>query len=458
MPRRLALAVLALPLLLGCAGPTRLAERSENKLSSGDHWRAWTLATKALDKAPANARARAAAAAAASSIAEDWQRRILALASVDSLAAAEQVLAFTAFRTDAVPYTTVAVSPEWSRDEEGLRQAAARVHYQRGTVAMGARRPKKACVSFSEVERFDPGFRDAGTRADKNCEKAVTRIAIVPFLASSGNGALGRDVAADWRDELARRMAPPDARFTRILGSEGIEGTMTVSQLGRMSRDEAVRLGREAGADRVVWGSIGGINSETQLHLFRDEIARRVVEKDAAGHEVVRWVNVPIEVIARVRTVTVSAEYEVIATRGGASVARQRVERATSARVVWTSFAPEGDLASYSLVSETAREADPERAKQIDVRWKSVCGENTSLRQVLEARRTTRGPGRYQRDVLPRFIAGAAFVFLEDLPPVEDLAFAALANGWQPLRDDLIRLDPIDDVDLGVAMAGDDRR
>jgi hypothetical protein len=276
-------------------------------------------------------------------------------------------------------------------------------------------------------------------------------------VSTAGNVSLGREVASGWRDELARRMAPPDAHFTRILGNEGVEQAMTVSQLGRMSRDEALRLGTQAGADRIVWGSIGGINSDTQLHLFRDQIARRIVEKDAAGHEVVRWENVPIEVVARVRTVTVTADYELIATRGGASVARQRVERSTSARVVWTSFAPEGDLASYSLVSEAAREADPERAKQIEVRWKSVCGESTSLRQVLEARRSTRGPGRYQREALPRFIAGAAFVFLEDLPPADDLAFAALANGWQPLRDDLVRLDPIDDVDLGVAMAGDDR-
>jgi len=43
-------------------------------------------------------------------------------------------------------------------------------------------------------------------------------------------------------------------------------------------------------------------------------------------------------------------------------------------------------------------------------------------------------------------------VFLEDLPPPEDLAYAALAGGWEPLRDDLLRLDTIDDVDLGVAV------
>ncbi|HKQ19924.1 MAG TPA: hypothetical protein VJW75_09285, partial [Candidatus Eisenbacteria bacterium] len=59
--------------------------------------------------------------------------------------------------------------------------------------------------------------------------------------------------------------------------------------------------------------------------------------------------------------------------------------------------------------------------------------------------------GRYAREALPRFMAGAAFVFLEDLPPAEDLALTALSQDAAPLRDDLLRLDPIDDVDLGLA-------
>jgi hypothetical protein len=183
-----------------------------------------------------------------------------------------------------------------------------------------------------------------------------------------------------------------------------------------------------------------------------------VVEKGTDGQPVTHWVDVPIEVIARERTVTVDVEYEVIATRGGAGLVHRRDQRSTMARVVWTSFSPEGDLDAYALVSETARQANPERARQVEGRWKTTCGENVTLRQVLEARRTNKSGSRYRREVLPRFIAGAAFVFLEELPPVPDLAYAALAGGWGPLHQDLLRLDAMDDVDLGVAMAGPDGR
>jgi hypothetical protein len=454
MSRRFVPALLALALVAGCAGPTKLAQRSEDKLAGGEHWRAWELATRALGKEPGNVRARAAAEAAGAAIATDWQRRIRALADVDSLAAAEQVLEFAEFRLGAVPYAAIAVPAEWSATEQGLRRTAARTHYQRGVAAMNSRRPKKAHLHFLDTERFVTEYRDAAALAERTLNKALARVAVAPFRAMSGNSSLGAEVASEWRNELARHLAPPVARFTRLMDGVAVEAQMTVAQLGRLSREDAVRLGRKAGAERIVWGEIGGVRSETSLHVFSDVIARRIVEKDAEGHTSTRWVEIPIEVVARVRDVVVPVEYEVIAVPGGASLARRRAERATSARVVWTSYAPVGDLGHYALVSETMRAANPERAKQVESRWKSVCGEQTTLRQVLEARVATRKSARYGREVLPRIIAGAAFVFLEDLPPAEDLAFAALARGWEPLREDLLRLDATDDVDLGVPMAG----
>ncbi len=454
MLRRIALVALALVLVAGCAGPTKLAERSEEKLAGGQQWRAWELATKALDKEPGNARARAAASAAAAAIARDWQDRIRATAAADSMAAAAEVLEFASFRAGAARYAMVPVDAGFPREEQSLRGAAARRHYRSGTADLEARRPKSAYLHFTEAERFSPGYRDAERLANKAYEQALTRVAVLPFRTTAGTTQLGREVAADWRDELARRLEPPNATFTRVLGTDPVEQAMTVSQLDGLSRNEALRLGRRAGAERVVWGTIGGVQTDTRTHLFTDLIARRVVEKDGEGHETTRWVAVPIEVVARVRTVTVPVEYEIAATHGGATLAHQRTERTSSARVVWTAFAPEGDLGAYALVSDAVRASDPDHARQVETRWKSVCGEATTLRQVLEARRSTRGPGRYNRDVLPRFIAGAAFVFLEDLPPVDDLAYAALAGGWKPVQDDLLRLDPTDDVDLGVTASG----
>ncbi len=458
MLRRILPAAPALLLMVGCAGPAKLAEKSEQMLAGGENGRAWELAIRALDKDPGNTRARAAASAAGNAMAQEWQNRIHVLAQSDSLAAAEQVLQLNAFRVGAVRYAAIGVSPEASREEQALRLAAARSHYLHGVADAAARRPKRAYLHFQDVQRFVADYRDAARLSDKAYEKALTRVVVVPFSSAGGDVSMGRDVAAEWRDGLAQRLAPPDAHFTRVLGSAEVEGQMSVAQLGHLTREDAIDLARRAGAQRVVWGSIGGIDSRTNFHLFTDVIARRIEEKNADGTTSTRWVDVPIEVLSRVRSVTTSVDYEVIATRGGATLAHQREPRTTSARVVWTTFTPEGDLGAYALVSELVRAAHPDRAKEIETRWKDACGENTTLQQVLEARRSSRNTGHYERDLLPRFAAGAAFVFMQELPPAEDLAFSALASGWRPLCDDLLKLDDVDEVDLGMAAAGDAQR
>ena len=454
MSRRLALALLAAALVAGCAGPNKIAEKSQQKLSSGDVWRAWQLATRALDREPLNPNAKQAAAAAGRVIADDWQRRISALAPIDSVQAAEQVLEFTQFRTDAIRYTTIDVTPDWAAQEHLLRTAAARTHYLAATQAKTAHRPKAAYVEFQECERFVTNYKDALPLADRMYQQALTQVAVMPFSSGTDPG-FGREVSEHWRDALAKDLTAPQTKFTRIMGSDAVTSRMTLSQLGRLSREDAVKLGRKAGAERIVWGSVGNVRSETSLQYFRDMVARKVVQKDEAGKDVVRWVDVPIEVVARVRDVTVDVDYEVISTNDGTSLAHEHAPRSNRARVVWTSYVPDGDIASYALVSEAVRAKDPDRARQVETHWKSVCGETTTLAQVLTARRETRGDGSFDRGTLGRLVTGTALVFMAELPPANDLALAALCSGWGPLEKELARLDGVDDVDLGVALGGD---
>jgi hypothetical protein len=445
----------ALLVVAGCAGSAKLTQQSQQKLAAGDAWRAWQLATHALDKEPGNPSARDAATAAGGAIAQDWERRIRALADVDSVQAADQVLEFVAFRANAARYATIPVGADWPNEEHTLRSTAARICYKRGVEAMGSMRPKRACDSFSQAEHYLSGYRDAAQRAGRAMDQAVTRVAILPLRASGDLGAIGAQVASDWSDDLTQHFVP-NARFTRILPAGALANVMTVSQLGDLSRGDAVRLGRKAGAQRVVLASIGGVKSENRIDLFTETVARRIVDRDKDGHESEHWVDVPIEVVARVRDVTVGVDYELVSTRDGASLAHQRFDRSTEARVVWTSYQPQGDVNAYSLVSSSVRSSDPDRATRVENRWKTVCGAGTTLQQVLEASRSSHGEDHYQRAALGRFIAGASFVFLTDLPPTNDLAYAALVKGCGPVRDDLMRLDDVDEVDLGVALSSSD--
>jgi len=454
--RRIAAGLVLALVLAGCAGPAKLTQKSESKLADGDIWRAWTLATRALDKEPMNPRAQAAAAAAGRMISDDWQRRIHALAAVDTLKAAEQVLEFISFRTQAATYATIDVPLTWPAEEQAFRRSAASSYYNEARGALAARRPKLAYDRFLACQRFLPSYRDAVRLADKALDQATTRIAVMPFEYPAADAGVGREVGEQWRDALAQGLAPPRSKFTRVLGSDVVEGQMTVAQLGRLSREDAVKLGRRIGAQRIVRGTVGPASAETHVQIFRDVIARRVVDKSSDGRTTtVRWVDVPIEVVARVRDVKVDLEYEVVSTRDGATLAHVRAPRNVQARAVWTSYVPEGELGDYSLVSETVRNTNPVRTRDVETRWKAVCGESTTLQQVLGARRETRGGVAADRASVARIVAGAAFVFLEELPSAQELALGAVKNGWQPLLDDLARMDAIDDVDLSPSADGD---
>lgn len=456
MNRRILPALAAALVLIGCASSAKLTRQSEQKLAKGNAWKAWELATRALDKEPGNPDARHAATQAGAAIAEEWQRKIEATAALDSLQAAEQVLEFAEFRLNAARYATIPTRASWNAEERVLRQTAARVFYAHGVEAFESKRPKQAYLDLSHTEAFVPNYLDAAELASQAMEKAISRVAIAPFRSAHDKAALGTEVANRWRANLTNDMAQ-SATFTRVLGSDAISRNMTVSQLSGMSRPEVVRLGRKAGAQRVVWGSVGNIESDTDLRFFRDIIWRRFTTKDSNGNSTEHWVEVPIEVVSRIRNVSVSVDYEVIAVPDGSPLAQQRFERTAQARVVWTSFVPEGEIGAYVLVTEAMRASNPTRAKDVETRWKNACGEGTTLDQVLQARRSNKSGGRYTRDSLPYFIAGAAFVFLEDLPPADDLALAALAKASGPLRDDLLRLDPMDDADLLVKTEEENR-
>jgi hypothetical protein len=450
MNSRLARWLVPLALLtLSCAGPAELARRGDAALAEGDPQRAFELAVKAIDREPGNARARATADAAARTIAGDWQRRIRGVAAADTLAAAEQVLELAAFRVRAARYATLEVDSAWAGDERDLRRAAARVHYQRGEADLEAARPKAAVAELADVERFVPGYADVARLVRRASDQAATRVAFLPLRGTSAKAELGRQVADAWRTAVARGLEERHARFTRVVPGGEVERVMTVAEMGRLSREDAVRIGRRVGARLVVWGMLGSTETDTRSDRFDDFVQRRVTERDDQQQEVVRWVDIPMDVVSRERTVRIEVEYEVIATDDEVAVARQDVRRSMTARTVWASRAPDGDLDAFALVSDQVRQREPERANRVETRWKAVAGARTSVKDVLRGVRGARGHPAYQRDLLPRFYPGASGpVFLDDLPPADDLAYAALIHAWDPLLEDLVRMDALDEPDL----------
>src|SRR5256885_707257 len=114
-------------------------------------------------------------------------------------------------------------------------------------IAVGCAGPSKLAERSQEKLAGGDIWR-AWQLADGAYEQALTRVAVLPFAYAGKDDGSGREIGAQWRDALADALAPPHARFTRVLGADAVAAKMTVAQLGRLSRDDAVRIGRQTRA------------------------------------------------------------------------------------------------------------------------------------------------------------------------------------------------------------------
>lgn len=427
MLRRLVFPCLCL-LALSCASANKLADRSARELAAGNPREAYDKARRAIEKEPGNPAARDAMLAAATWIVDDWKPRILNVAAVDTIAAARQVIELADFRDQVARYA-IRIPPDtaFAADERALRMGAARAIYRRGVDALEDGRPKRAWAELQGVREFASGYLDTEALIRRARAEGLTRVAILPIVDQADVPGLSQELT-DWvYAESAGGIDGQRTPFTELIPMDQVYAKATVAQLSSLTAGEALSLGVKLKADRVVMGRVFGVRAETRTDRYRETLVRRFTERDTAGREVIRWVDVPFDAVMREREVSVQYGYEVIDIRTGEAVAAEGDRLTSFARVVWTDFRPDGDCNRYSLLSPDRRRADASRARGVDDRWKQTFGDWT-LPALLEASRTNRSRTHYQsryRDEFRRDTRGRP-VFMAELPREDDLIRNAL--------------------------------
>src|SRR5205085_4286991 len=146
--------------------------------------------------------------------------------------------------------------------------------------------------------------------------------------------------------------------FTQLIAPGEIEARLPVARLGRLERADAIELGRALGAQRVVWGQIANLRSDTDTDRWTESIWRPTEVRDSSGQSRQRWVEVPFRAISRFRTVHVEAEYEIIDLASGTALDRAREGRDAAAHTAYTRDNLDGDPDGYRLLPPDATAAD----------------------------------------------------------------------------------------------------
>src|SRR6185503_18429416 len=85
-------------------------------------------------------------------------------------------------------------------------------------------------------------------------------------------------------------------------------------------------------------------------------------------------------------------------------------------------------------------------AREAEQRWKTEMPGDVKLSAFLDRASKERGRRSYEPSYREWFYPGGQpWVFLDDLPPAGDLAFAALVEEWKPMFEALKRLEPLDE-------------
>src|SRR5207237_2446759 len=244
---------------------SQLARRSEKARLAGDPERAYTLALEARARDSGAPATRTAIDEAAWALYERERRAIRARAAAgDTTGAADRLLALDRLRgrfgADGVPPPR---DESFVAEEERIRRAGAALDYDLGRTSLAEHRPKEAWYRFRSARDLIPGYRDVSRQLDRTWSLSVTRVAILPFNQESGLQDWSLAMAHDLHDRIAGQLGAPRFVFTQLIAPGEIEARLPVARLGRLERADAIELGRALGAQRVVWGQIANLRSDT---------------------------------------------------------------------------------------------------------------------------------------------------------------------------------------------------
>ncbi len=163
-----------------------------------------------------------------------------------------------------------------------------------------------------------------------------------------------------------------------------------------------------------------------------------MAETDSGGKERKTWVSVPFRAVSRVRTVRIEAEFEVLDTDGGESLDRRDEPREVVAHTAFSGSQITGDPDEYHLAPPNY---DSGRRESLEQRWKRCFGP-WSVSQFIDRCRRGADRSSYRNEYRNEFASRDGCVYLDDLPPAEDMAGLGLDDVWRPVLESLAQLDP----------------
>jgi len=217
------------------------------------------------------------------------------------------------------------------------RTMAIQKHYDDGVAAQDAGSWKTAAKSFRAVKEYDPTFKDAVGRYDECRDKAIFKVAIMPFDDMSGKSQFGNlgQLITEQVISSAMNSNPEFLRFVtrdylnQLIAEQGLQQTTTVDPT------TATLLGQKIGVQAFVFGKVLSVipNFPADIEKAGDNTAEIYVAKNQKQAIYARYI-----MHTRSGSVTIQASYQIIDVEQGNIVSAENMQESADDIATWVTY------------------------------------------------------------------------------------------------------------------------
>jgi len=227
----------------------------------------------------------------------------------------------------------------YAAETAALQQQIAEANYRWAVQLEANKNFREAMAKFEVVMAVMPDYKDAARRAKQAYEKALQRVAILPFRnRTQQGGQYGYLLTEEVLGECIRANLQ-FAVFINRANLEQIFEEYKLSQSGVVDERKAVEIGKLEGLHSFVTGAITQISVETTQPRFVEKTHDKVYTvKDSAGKSIEKTEKIYYREYTTTRTAQISASFQIVDVETGRYLSGETFAESSEDKANWVRY------------------------------------------------------------------------------------------------------------------------
>jgi len=227
----------------------------------------------------------------------------------------------------------------YAADATALKQQIAEANYRWAVQLEANRNFREAMAKFEQVIAVAPDYKDAAQRAKQAYEKALQRVAILPFRNRTPQAGQYSYLLTE---EVLGQCINANLKFAVFINRANLDQLFEeykLSQSGAVDERKAVEIGKLEGIHSFVTGAITQISVETTQPDFVEKTHDKVYTvKDSAGKAVEKTDKIYYREYSTKRTAQIFASFQIVDVETGRYLSGETLSESSEDKAQWVRY------------------------------------------------------------------------------------------------------------------------